>query len=145
MAATKKLSITRLVLLAAVVVFFGIQFIPVDRSNPAVVQEPNWDSPKTRDFARRACFDCHSNEVNYPWYSYVAPVSWFLAEHIKDGRDELNLSDWKPGDGVEAAKKVRKGKMPLKSYLLMHPEARLTDSEKKEFIAGLAATFGGEK
>ena len=63
-----------------VVVLFGlIQLVPVQRTNPPVVAEPPWDSPETRALAVRACFDCHSNETVWPWYAYVAPVSWLVA------------------------------------------------------------------
>ncbi len=125
--------------------FILIQFIPVNRSNPPIVKEPNWDSPKTRAYAVRACFDCHSNETKWPAYSYVAPVSWLVADDVKDGRKHFNMSDWKPGKGDEAASEVRKGDMPMWQYTLMHSDAKLTDSEKKEFIAGLIATFGEKK
>ena len=122
-----------------------IQFIPVDRTNPPVVREPNWDSPKTRAYAVRACFDCHSNETKWPAYSYVAPVSWLVADDVKEGRKDFNMSDWKPGKGDEAAKEVRKGDMPMWQYTLMHSEANLTNAEKNDFIAGLIATFGEKK
>lgn len=122
-----------------------IQFIPVDRTNPPVVREPNWDSPKTRAYAVRACFDCHSNETKWPAYSYIAPISWLVADDVKEGRKDFNMSDWKPGKGDEAAKEVRKGDMPMWQYTLMHSEAKLTDAEKQEFIAGLIATFGEKK
>ncbi|MFQ5753108.1 MAG: heme-binding domain-containing protein [bacterium] len=125
--------------------FIGIQFIPVNRSNPPVVSEPNWDSPATRAYAQRACFDCHSHKTNWPWYAYVAPVSWFVADHVNEARKELNMSAWKLGDGDEAAKEVREGSMPLWQYKLLHSEARLTDAETQEFISGLVATFGEEK
>lgn len=74
--------------------FVVVQFIPVDRTNPPVVQEPNWDSPQTRALAERACFDCHSNETKWPWYSKVAPVSWLVAHDVEEGRAALNLSEW---------------------------------------------------
>jgi hypothetical protein len=127
------------------IIFVAIQFIPVNRTNPPVVKEPKWDSPKTRAYAARACFDCHSNETNWPAYSYVAPVSWFIASDVNDGRKHLNMSDWKPGKGEKAAREVREGDMPMWQYTLMHSRARLTDAEKKEFIAGLIATFGEKK
>lgn len=132
------------ILIIGVVILIGIQFIPMDRSNPSVVMEPNWDSPATRALAKRACFDCHSNLTNWPWYAYVAPVSWLVVDHVHEARAELNMTDWKPGDGKDAAKEVRKGKMPLKQYLWLHSEARLTEAEKQAFIAGLVATFGEE-
>jgi hypothetical protein len=128
-----------------IILFIIIQFIPVDRTNPPVVKGPNWDSPETKAFAVRACYDCHSNETKWPVYAYIAPVSWFIADDVNDGRKHFNMSDWKPGKGDEAAKEVRKGDMPMWQYTLMHSDARLTDTEKKEFIAGLIATFGEKK
>ncbi|HEY6907466.1 MAG TPA: heme-binding domain-containing protein [Ignavibacteriaceae bacterium] len=132
-------------LLIIVLLLIIIQFIPVDRTNPPVVREPNWDSPQTRAYAVRACFDCHSNETKWPAYSYIAPISWLVADDVMEGRKDFNMSDWKPDKGDEAAKEVRKGDMPMWQYTLMHSEAKLTDAEKKEFIAGLIATFGEKK
>jgi hypothetical protein len=124
--------------------FIAIQLVPVSRTNPPIKSQPKWDSPQTEALARRACFDCHSNETKWPWYSYIAPVSWSVADHVTEGRKKFNMSEWEPGDGDEAAKEVEEGGMPLSQYLLAHPEARLTAEEQKQFIAGLNATFGGE-
>jgi Haem-binding domain len=128
-----------------VIIFIIIQFVPVKRTNPPIVKEPKWDSPQTRAFAVRACFDCHSNETKWPAYSYVAPISWFISSDVNDGREHFNMSDWKPGNGDKAAREVSKGDMPMWQYTLMHSNARLTDAEKKEFAAGLIATFGERK
>ena len=125
--------------------FVLIQFIPVERTNPPIVKEPDWNSPKTRAYALRACFDCHSNETKWPFYAFVAPVSWLIADDVNEGREHFNMSEWKPGKGDKAAKEVTKGDMPMWQYTLMHSDAKLTDEEKKEFIAGLIATFGEEK
>jgi cytochrome c551/c552 len=135
---------------AVVVVGFGIQLVPYGRahSNPPVTGEPAWDSPRTEELVRRACFDCHSNETVWPWYSNVAPMSWVLTLHIDDGRDELNFSEWgvrRNDAATEAAETVRDGEMPTWDYALAHPEARLSASEKRELIDGLVATFGDEK
>ena len=67
-----------------------IQLVPVQRTNPPVVREPNWDSVQTRDLMARACLDCHSNETNWPWYAYVAPVSWLVAHDVQEGRATVN-------------------------------------------------------
>jgi hypothetical protein len=72
----------RVLLIGAAVVVAGfiiLQLVPVARTNPAVVREPQWDSPQTRELAQRACYDCHSNETVWPWYAYIAPVSWQIA------------------------------------------------------------------
>lgn len=128
--------------------FLLIQFLPLgpQRPNPPVVAEPKWDSPQTRALAKRACFDCHSNETEWPWYSYIAPVSWLLAYDTNQGRRAFNLSEWRAGDMSAAvmAEQINSGKMPPPQYLLMHPKARLTDAEKKQLIAGLTATFAAE-
>lgn len=130
------------------VIFVLIQFLPIgpQRTNPPVIAEPKWDSPETRALARRACFDCHSNETAWPWYSYIAPVSWLLANDAQMGRRAFNFSEWKPGmmSAAIMEEQIRSGKMPLPQYLLMHPEARLTEVEKQKLIAGLHATLDAE-
>lgn len=136
----------RFIRIAAIVILIilaGIQFIPVDRKNPAVSQEVAWDSPATRELAARACFDCHSNETVWPWYSYVAPVSLRLADHVEEGREHLNFSAWdQPNVDIdEVVENIEKGEMPLWDYLPMHPEAKLSPSEQQALIDGLKATF----
>lgn len=135
----------KFVVLPLLVIFIGIQFIPVERTNPPVVYKPMWDSPKTEQFARRACFDCHSNETKWPWYSYVAPISFLVAKDVKDGRKNLNFSKPDLGDVDDLVHEIEEGEMPLKPYLIMHMDAKLTDQEKKEFISGLKATFQAEE
>ncbi len=122
-----------------------IQFVPYgrDHTNPPVVAEPAWDSPTTRQLAVRACFDCHSNETVWPWYSNVAPLSWFIQSEVDEGREELNYSEWnRPQEGDESAETVREGSMPPTMYALTR--ARLTDAELATLEAGLVATFGDE-
>jgi len=123
-----------------------IQLVPYgrDHANPAVVSEPAWDSPATRATAVIACFDCHSNQTVWPWYSNIAPASWLIQRDVDEGREHLNFSTWKPGDGDEASEMVASGKMPPFQYMLAHPEARLSDADKAAFIKGLIATLGGE-
>ncbi|MCL4301614.1 MAG: heme-binding domain-containing protein [Anaerolineae bacterium] len=133
--------------------FIAIQFVPVKTTNPAVVSEPQWDSPQTKALVARACYDCHSNETKWTWYSKVAPVSWYVAHDVQEGRDALNFSEWRvnKGEGDEEGEEVEEiteviseGEMPPRQYLLMHPEARLTNAEINTLIAGLKATFGAE-
>lgn len=133
-----------LVTLAALpVVALAIQFIQLERTNPPVVAEPKWDSPRTRELARRACFDCHSNQTTWPWYSRVAPVSWLVVHHVDEGREHLNFSAVDGGERVaEIAEEIREGGMPTPDYALMHPEARLSPAEKDSLILGLERTFG---
>ena len=126
--------------------FVMIQLIPVDRSNPPVVNEPNWDSPQTKALVQRACFDCHSNETKWPAYSYIAPISWLVANDVQEGREKYNLSDWAdhPIEAEEMIEEIEEGKMPLPNYLILHPEARLSPAEKKMLITGLEKTFAGQ-
>lgn len=136
------------VVIIGAVIFLLIQFLPIgpQRTNPPVIAEPKWDSPETRALAKRACFDCHSNETVWLWYSYIAPVSWILANDAQMGRRAFNFSEWKPGMMSAAAmeEQIRSGRMPLPQYLLVHAEARLTDAEKQKLIAGLHATLDAE-
>lgn len=140
----------RNILLILLGIFVLIQLVPYGHGheNPPVVSEPPWDSPQTRETFFRACGDCHSNETRWPWYSYIAPVSWLVQHDVEDGRSEFNVSEWgmpRKNEGDEAAEKVREGEMPLPIYLIMHPEARLSAEEKRQFIQGLVATFGDEE
>ena len=138
------------IVLSLIILLIVIQFIPYgkDHSNPPVIAEPKWDSPLTRETFMRACGDCHSNETKWPAYSKIAPISWIVYNHVMEGREHLNVSEWEEGkykDAHEAAEEVEEGEMPLKSYLLVHPEARLSDEEKRVFIEGLKRTFGEKR
>ncbi len=144
-----KTIIIRLILLTTAVAaggFLLIQLIPYGRNhtNPPVVKEPNWDNQQTLELAQSACFDCHSNETTWPWYSKVAPLSWLVQRDVEEGRRIVNFSDWgnnrraeRPG---ELAEVIGEGEMPPASYLITHPDARLTTAEKQALIQGLRAT-----
>ena len=128
----------------------AIQLVPYGRNhaNPPVVREPAWDSPTTRDLAKKACFDCHSNETTWPWYSKIAPLSWLVYRDVVEGRKELNFSDWRDGSrkseqSAEIVKEVLEGEMPPLQYYIAHPEAKLDDRSKKQLIDGLLATAAG--
>ncbi|NOR55956.1 MAG: cytochrome C [Sulfurovum sp.] len=126
-----------------------IQFIPygMDHTNPPVLAEPAWDSPKTKELFDRACADCHSNETKWPWYSNIAPISWLLQYDVEEGREHFNTSMWgkqKKNDGDEAKEELEEGEMPPWFYIVPHPEAKLSESETKELAKGLLATFGEE-
>jgi len=146
----------RKVLLSAFVLLVGgfllIQLLPYGRnhSNPPVINEPAWDSSQTKELAVRACYDCHSNETVWPWYSNVAPVSWLVQHDVDEGRQYLNFSEWGSGrgegeEGDEMAEVIYEGEMPPPYYLLTHPEARLTDAEKQSLANGLLTIAGGER
>jgi len=134
--------------LAATVAFFSIfiQIIPFgkDHTNPPVVSEPNWDSPETRALAKRSCFDCHSNETNWPIYSNIAPLSWLIMVDVTSAREVMNFSDWTPIPGLdtkEIGEVVLSGEMPPAPYLLLHPGARLTPEEAQRLAEGLAKSL----
>jgi hypothetical protein len=139
----------RTVLIVAGVVVVGFIVLLLasgQRTNPPVVSEPNWDSPETRALAKRACFDCHSNETVWPWYSYIPPFSGMIIRDVQVGRTALNFSDWGSARGEarsagEIAEVIGEGEMPPANYLRMHPTARLTQAEKEQLIAGLRATL----
>jgi mono/diheme cytochrome c family protein len=130
--------------IGVVAAFLILQLLPYGHTNPPGHVEPRWDAPATRALAVRACFDCHSNETVWPWYSHVAPVSWLAQRDVDEGRRTLNFSEWdRPQkEARESAKTVRKGEMPPWFYVLLHPDARLTPAETQTLIAGLEATLG---
>jgi hypothetical protein len=139
---------------ATVAVFALIQLVPYGKSgtNPSNFDrqfEPDWDSPRTRELTVNACFGCHSNEVKYPGYSKVAPISWAVQRHIDEGRENVNFSLAKKSKnlqrlGEESIETIQEGSMPPSYYTRFgkHPEAKLTDAEKNELIQGLMKTFG---
>ena len=118
-----------------------IQMVPIGHrhSNPVVVREPAWDNSKTRQLVKRACFNCHSNETVWPWYSRIAPISWLTERDVNNGRSHLNFSEWNtPQDEAdEVGVEIQTSAMPPWFYLPMHPEAKLTPEEKTALIAGL--------
>lgn len=139
----------RRVFFVLVTLLLLIQLVPYGRShsNPPVTQEAKWDSPRTRELAVRACFDCHSNETKWPWYAHVAPASWLLERDVTEGREHLNFSEFdRPQRHADdAAREVEEGEMPLWFYPPLHPSTRLDEAETKELIQGLERTFGGGK
>jgi hypothetical protein len=122
--------------LAAGAAIVAAQFVPLTHSNPPV--ESDVSAPAdVRAVLDRACYDCHSNETVWPWYSYVAPVSWLVAHDVNEGREHVNFSTWGRLDVSKRADVLRKirdevgeGHMPPRIYFPMHPEARLTDADK---------------
>ena len=132
-------------LVAAALIGFGLlQLVPYGRNhtNPPVSAEPAWDSPQTRDLAKRACFDCHSNETTWPWYSNVAPVSWLIQRDVDEGRLRLNFSEWNrpQRERGRLARIVNEGEMPPWYYVILHPTANLSTAETQQLVNGLNAT-----
>ena len=109
--------------------------------NPPVTREIRWVDEQTAALARRACYDCHSNETVWPWYSHLPGVSGLVRRDVESAREELNFSTWdRPfHEAHEAPEALAEGEMPLPLYLRHHPEARLQPAEKAALIAGLEA------
>ena len=124
--------------------FLLLQVVPFGRmpSNPPVTGEPAWDSPQTRALAVPACFDCHSNETEEPWYSNVAPISWAISDHVESGRSKLNFSEFdnQQQDADKSADTTEDGDMPPDYYTRfgLHSAAQLSDAELAQLVAGLA-------
>lgn len=143
----KKTLVRILVAIVAVGVlgFIALQLVPYGRNhtNPPMQAEPKWDTPRTRELAKRACFDCHSNETAWPWYSNIAPVSWLIQKDVDEGRTKMNFSEWnKPqGEARSAARNVQRGSMPPAKYVPLHPTANLSAEEKQALITGFNASL----
>ena len=116
--------------------FLLIQWVPIKRTNPPI--EADLVAPEqVKNILQRACYDCHSHETRWPWYSRVAPISWWLASHVTAGRADLNFSQWPLFDletrGLflrDIEKQLVDGTMPLRSYTVGHPDARLSKEDR---------------
>ena len=129
-----------------------MQFFRIDKTNPPVNQELDFititqSNIEIAQMLKDACYDCHSHESKYPWYSDVAPVSWWVKGHINEGIKHLNFSEWGKYKTEEAnhkleegAEKVEKKEMPITPYLITHSEARITEEQRAAL-----ATFFKEK
>jgi mono/diheme cytochrome c family protein len=129
-----------------VAAIFGlIQLIPFghNHTNPPVVSEPNWSSPEARALVKEHCFQCHSNETTWPWYSNIAPGSWLIAMDVNEGRRKFNFSDWnkRPGELDEMVETINEGEMPPFQYWIFHPEARMNDAQKQQLIQALESSL----
>jgi hypothetical protein len=137
------------VLLSVGIILILIQLWPLELSNPAVVSEPEWGTTRTRELAERACFDCHSNETVWPWYSHIVPVGNLLEKDVLDGRAVLNFSEWEQTcctkeQRDKMASVVNSGEMPIPYYIILHPEADLTTNEKGDLVNGLIEAMNVE-
>jgi hypothetical protein len=135
------------IIVAAVAAFAALQLTNPPHTNPPVkndfltLMNP---SPKIAAMFRSACYDCHSDETHWPWYSSVAPMSWQIAQDVNEGRAQLNLSEW-PSDNPQRAWKkmenmseeIDQKDMPLNKYTLIHKDARLTDDQRNELTQWL--------
>ena len=134
------------VLIGIVVFLVLIQLIPIDRTNKPVDPKQNFvevlKTPKeVTEMLKNACYDCHSNEVKYPSYAYIAPISWSIKHHVNEGKENVNFSEWMTynkdqKDHIldEIIETIESKEMPFKGYIPMHPEANLTDAQRKILI-----------
>lgn len=125
------------ILIVLIVLFIGIQFIPVNRSNPPITEEINAPS-NIKAILRNSCYDCHSNSTEWPWYSYIAPVSFLVTGDVTEGRQHLNFSEWDMYDKEKREKifeemieEIERGKMPLPMYTITHPDAKIDPLKTK--------------
>ncbi len=136
----------RKVFLWALAVVVLIQFVPYGHThtNPPETKQPAWNSPATQALFHRTCFNCHSNETVWPWYSHVAPMSWLVQNDVNGGRSHLDFSEWDHPQrhAKDVAAEVQQGDMPPWFYLPMHPEARLTAADKQALIDGAGKSLG---
>jgi len=125
------------IVIAAVGLLIAIQFVPVDRTNPAVTGDIA-APPEVEQVLKISCYDCHSHETRWPAYSFVAPVSWLIAHDVEEGREHLNFSQWQTLNAsaqqhmkVEIWEEVEQGEMPLGIYVFVHSNAKLNPDQKQ--------------
>lgn len=129
------------ILLYGIFIFLSFQLIQIDKENPSVDKKIDYNrvtyaSPEIQKILKKACYDCHSNEVNYPWYSSIAPISWFIKEHVNQGKEYVNFSEYgkynryqKEHINSSLYRVIENKTMPLNSYLWMHKEANLSEED----------------
>ena len=133
------LKIIFIILGSALAVFIVLQLLPFGKNldNPPVTDALQWTDPQAEEIARRACYDCHSNESVWPWYSKIAPGSWLMQKDVDDGRRAMNFSTNHRIDAGYISEILGENEMPPVQYLLLHPEARLSQAEKETLINGI--------
>jgi len=126
--------------------FVIIQFVPAGKPDTIPENENdliynNHIPESIVNILKTSCYDCHSNETSFPWYSHVAPVSWLVNRDVIKGREELNFSEWESQSKMDKAKNIDKiinevkgGKMPMRIYILMHSEAKLNEDARQQFV-----------
>jgi len=140
------MKILKIIAIIALVGFVGIQFIPTERNQSYTVPETDFmlvhNVPETiQKKLQVSCYDCHSNNTQYPWYKKIQPAAWFLEDHIKEGKAELNFNEWdslssrrKSSKLRSIIKQIESGEMPLDSYTLIHKDAKFSEAEAEELI-----------
>ena len=133
------------IVVGGIVLLGLIQLIPFGHNhvNPAVVSEPQWSSPEARALVKEHCFQCHSNETEWPWYSNIAPASWLIQMDVIEGRGKFNFSQWNtgPGDLREITEVIQSGEMPPIQYWAFHPNSRLNSLQKQDLINALTTSI----
>ncbi len=153
----KKRLTKRNILIGIVLLLLLIQLFRIDKTtkpvNPAIdfiaLTSPNAD---LENILKVACYDCHSNQPRFPWYTNIAPVSWWIKHHIDEGSHHLNFSEWgtytekrKNHKLEECVEMIEEGEMPMDSYTWMHKEAKLTDAQKRQLVEWFKAVKGTNK
>lgn len=140
---SKVRKVLKWLVIALVAVFVGVQFVRPARTNPSfdpaqTIYARLRMTPEVSGILNRSCQDCHSNATRWPWYSNVVPASWFLVDHVNEGREHLNFSEWGKLDKRRADKRLEEMceqvsdmEMPLDSYTWIHRSARLSDEDRK--------------
>jgi hypothetical protein len=140
------MKLLKISLIILVIVFVALQFVPNKMPENATAGKDDLIRSgvlpeNISSILRTSCYDCHSNQTTYPWYSKVAPASWLLAKDIRDGRDDLNFSEWgsnnkrrQIGNLEKIKEEVSSGEMPLKAYLIIHRKAKLTAEQKSALV-----------
>lgn len=141
------MKIVKIIALVLLVAFIGIQFIPTTPNQSDLVPETDFmlvnDVPEIiKKKLQVSCYDCHSNNTRYPWYNKIQPVTWFLEDHIKEAKAELNFNEWDSLSSRRKASKLRSiikqiesGEMPLDSYTILHKDAKFSEAEVEEMIS----------
>lgn len=127
------------VLFAFLIIFGLMQVIQTEKENFPINKNKEIKAPQEiMTMLQTSCFDCHSNQTNYPWYSHIAPFSWVISTHVNDGRKAVNYSNWEDYTPEEKKKKLEAtyrtvyAVMPLSSYIWFHPKADLTMEQRKQ-------------
>lgn len=142
---------TRTILLALLAVLVVLQFFQIDKKNPPSDPAKDFitlENPpaEVATLLKNACYDCHSHETKFPWYTNIQPVAWWIRGHIRGARQHLNYATWgdyeadkKAHKFEEMAEETKAGHMPMKSYTWMHPEAKLTEAQRQTLVAWFEA------
>jgi len=138
---------TKTILLSLLAILVVIQFFQIDKTNPPTDPAKDFtalENPpqEVAELLKKACYDCHSHDTAYPWYTNIQPVAWWVRGHINGARKELNFALWgdyeakrKARKFEEMAEEVKEGNMPLKSYTWMHPASKLTEQQRQQLVS----------